>query len=435
AASDSASTATISVKGPQAVLNAQGVSYVPAGIDLPYTLNFQNSTDHALGQVRIVTQLDSDVDPRTLRLNDIKLGDITIHIPADKAVFQGDFDFTKNKGFILRVSGGVDAQTHTATWLLQAINPDTGEVLNDPIRGLLIPDEKGGNKTGFVSYTVQGSATAALGAKIDTSARILFDDMPPIDSDKNTLNLDARPPQTSLTVTSLTNNHANEVSYNVKWQAADEASGVKYVTLYVAQDGGDFHIWQKQLPSANGQLVFTGEAGHTYEFLAAATDSAGNREASTIANAVLPDDGGSAINLGSNQTVQTTGEMPAAAHDRTYVSNDIFQAAQGSLNTPGTPGSIVSTQAGDLQHVIAPMTVRAFADGYNGSQGDIGVLAMVQLPDGRILASAGSARNDLFIYSKDGGHNTTPLATFDAPIIDMAVDQLGQLWVMTGNAL
>ena len=53
-------------------------------------------------------------------------GDINVQVAAELASFQGDFDFSASKGFILRVSAGVDASSHVVTWLLQAIDPDTG---------------------------------------------------------------------------------------------------------------------------------------------------------------------------------------------------------------------------------------------------------------------------------------------------------------------
>ena len=92
-------------------------------------------------------------------------------------------------------------------------------------------------------------------------------------------------------------------------------------------------------------------------------------------------------------------------------------------------------QPGDLQSVLAPMTLRGFADGLAASSADIGALAMAELADGRILASAGSLRNEVFVFAKEGGRSMTPLFTLDAPVLDTAVDALGQLWVMTGNQL
>jgi hypothetical protein len=82
-------------------------------------------------------QLDPSLDPRSFRLSDMRLGDIQLHIPDSRGAFQGDFDFTGSKGFILRVSAGVDVASHTASWLFQAIDPGTAELLDDPTRGLL----------------------------------------------------------------------------------------------------------------------------------------------------------------------------------------------------------------------------------------------------------------------------------------------------------
>src|SRR4029077_19817771 len=116
--------------------------YVPVGQPLPYTIQFSNpSSTTTVGQVRIVSQLDPNLDSRSFRLGDLQLGNIQVHIPNTVGSFQGDFDFTRSKGFILRVSAGIDINSDTVTWLLQAIDPDTGEVIQDPTKGLLAPDD------------------------------------------------------------------------------------------------------------------------------------------------------------------------------------------------------------------------------------------------------------------------------------------------------
>ena len=163
-------------------------------------------------------------DPATysLRLGDLKLGDINVHIPDDKAVFQGDFDFSGSKGFILRVSAGVDVASHTATWLLQAIDPDTGEVMRDPARGLLAPSTDPSQaaatnlKRGFVNYTVQAAAGAASGTSISAQARVFFDDAPPADSSAVTNTLDAKAPVTTITATLCTTDSSDKASF-VTW--------------------------------------------------------------------------------------------------------------------------------------------------------------------------------------------------------------------------
>src|SRR5204863_3996512 len=99
--------------------------FVPLGQLLPYTVQFENAANatSAAAEARVVMQLDPSLDPRSFRLSDMRLGDIQLHIPDSRGAFQGDFDFTGSKGFILRVSAGVDVASHTATWLLQAIDP------------------------------------------------------------------------------------------------------------------------------------------------------------------------------------------------------------------------------------------------------------------------------------------------------------------------
>ncbi|WP_346949757.1 putative Ig domain-containing protein, partial [Dyella sp.] len=425
-----ATNAAISVQGPQGqAVAADGSVYVPAGTPLPYTFAFSNPTGQGVGQIRIVSPLDADLDPRSVRLGDLKIGDINIHIPADRANFQGDFDFTGSKGYILRVSAGVDAETGIATWLLQAIDPITGEAMQDASRGLLA----GSNAGGFVSFTVAAAPGAASGAKIAMQARVFFDDTPPIDSATLNVTLDAKAPGTTVAVTSLGNNAQGAPTYDVKWNAQDDASGIRFVTVYVATNGGDFKIWQRQVAAGTNEAVFTGEAGNHYEFLAVATDLAGNREAASVSNAVLPDDGARQQvldGLGVTPGVDQTAQVPQAPQDRDYPSNPLFQQATQML-----PGAVAGVNAGDLKNVLAPFAVRGFADGFAGGAADIGAMAMVQLPDQSILVSAGQQRNEVYRYGKDGGHGTTPLFVLDQPVLDMAVDAYGQLWVMTGNEL
>src|SRR5690606_10687134 len=258
--------------------------------------------------------------------------------------------------------------TRVATWLLQAIDPDTGEVLEDALRGLLAPqagDTAGASTKGFVSYTVVGSDLAESGAEIVARARVIFDGAPPIESGSVAHTLDAVAPVTTVTATSLGNDAQGLPAIEVKWAAQDDASGVKHVTVYVSENGGDFRIWLKQVAGDQGQAVFTGEAGKTYEFLAVATDKAGNREAAVVANAVLPDDGSRAQviqDLGVNETLQGTPELPLATPDRSYPGNALFDNA-----AQGLPGLVAPAQPADLQSVLAPFTLRGFADGYQSS--------------------------------------------------------------------
>lgn len=431
-----------SIRGPQGVLDAAGKAYVPADTPLPYSISFQNPSNRAVGQLRIVTQLDADLDPRALRLGDLKLGDINIHVPGDKANFQGDFDFSGSKGFILRVSAGIDADSRIATWLIQAIDPDTGEVLHDETRGLLAPvegsaagsAESGAQPVrGFVNYTLRSLDTAVSGAEIEAQARVIFDDAPPVDTASIVNVLDAAAPITTVTVTALSDDPLAAPSFDVRWNASDAASGVKHVTVYVAENGADFKIWLRQIAPDQTQAMFVGKPGASYEFLAVATDHAGNLEAARIANAVLPDDGSRQAvldALGTNESLGQSQEVPLAATDRDYAANAMFEQAVQRL-----PGFVAPLATADLQTVLAPFALRPYAEGFGTSDADIGALALVELPDQGMLVSAGSLRNEVYRYDKEGGRSTTPLFSLDVPVLDMALDAHGQLWVMTGSEL
>src|SRR5262249_31776310 len=59
--------------------------FLPVGQPLPYTIQFQNApkATTTVGEVRVVSQLDPNLDPRTFRLGDLQLGNISVHIPAN----------------------------------------------------------------------------------------------------------------------------------------------------------------------------------------------------------------------------------------------------------------------------------------------------------------------------------------------------------------
>jgi hypothetical protein len=317
--------------------------------------------------------------------------------------------------------------------------PDTGEVLLDVTRGLLAPSSDPTQVTtpaqlrGSVSYTIRSALNGVSGATINASARVFFDDAPPIETETISNRLDASAPTTNIAVTALGVNSQGVPSYNVEWLATDDLSGIKHVTVYLAENGGDFKIWQRQVGTEQTQALFIGEAGKTYEFLAVATDNAGNLEAANISNAVLPDDGSRQAvlaTLGVNDTVTQTAVTPLAVLDRSYSTNALF-----GLATQQLPGFVATALPGDLQSVLAPFTLRGFADGFRSSAADIGALALIELPDHTILVSAGSLRNEVYRYSAEGGRNTTPLFTLNEPVLDFAIDAVGQLWIMTGNEL
>ncbi len=416
-----------SITGPQTYDTA---GWLPVGQALPYTINFENATGSSryVNEVRVTTQLDADLDARSFELGDIRIGDITIDVPEGRSLFQGEFDFAATRGFILRVSAGIDLyqEQPAATWLIQAIDPLTGELLQDTTRGLLKPNDAQGGGAGFVSYTVQASSEAATGSMIAASARVLFDTQAPEDTLTLEQMVDGVAPVTTLTA----NRIGTTDSYSVGWTSVDDigGSGFDHLTLYVATDGGDFKVWQRDVAVADGSFVYVGEAGHTYEFLALATDVAGNHEKPQPGvNAVAEGN----VNLGALPVVpETTPPNFGIAPTPTTApsTNPLFVIAE-----TGIPNANPLTRPSEFDQVMRPFVAQSFVTGIEQSHGDIGPMAIVETAGGDFIISGGANRGSLYRVSREGGVASQPFAVLDDPVFNLAFDSEGRLWATSGG--
>ncbi|MCA9266431.1 MAG: hypothetical protein KDA60_21375, partial [Planctomycetales bacterium] len=323
---DGSATGAASITAP---FSSDASGFLPANQSLPYTINFQNPPEAGsyVHEVRVVQSLDQHLDSRTFRLGDIRIGNKNIDIPSGRGVYQADIDFTETDGFILRVSAGIDLFENEVSWLLQAIDPVTGAVIQDPNRGLLPPNNALGDGFGFVSYTISADDDIATGDVITAQARVLFEGAAPEDTEIVSQTIDAAAPITQLDVVRIPGATPN---FEIRWNATDDenGSGFKHVTLYVAENQGDFTIWMRQLTDSVGTEVFIGEPGVVYEFLALSTDLAGNRELPPLG--VMAQDDGSGANLGSltelEQTAPNYGIAPEPSPEPS--TNILFTAAE-----------------------------------------------------------------------------------------------------------
>ena len=408
--------------------------FVPAGQPLPFTVHFQNdpNTTRDANEVRVVVPLDENVDPRSFRLGDIKIGDITIRMPGGRALYQGDFEFAETLGFNVRVSAGIDVKSQAATWLIQAIDPLTGEVRSDTDGGLLPPNNARGQGAGFVSYSVQLADSAETGDTLTAEARVLLDNAPPDDLPSLSYNIDAVAPTTSLNVSPL--NDQND--FTIQWDVSDDedGSGFRHVTLYVAEDGGDFKIWKRQVAESRGEEVFVGRVGRTYEFLALASDLAGNRERPP--SGATADDDGTSTSLGDLPSVDETtrpnfGQPPTPTPDPS--TNPLFEVAENLV-----PSLISTSDPPTFDTVLQPFTAKRFADGFDVTAtgvatSGIGPLAIAETPEGDFIISGGPGRNQLYLFDDDGGSADGIWMDLDYPIYNLVFDADGRLWATTGG--
>ena len=77
-------------------------------------------------------------------------------------------------------------------------DPATGTFPEDPLLGLLYPEDGTGRGVGSVSYTVTPKAGLSSGTVINNRARIVFDYNDPIDTPQVHNALDAAPPTSQV---------------------------------------------------------------------------------------------------------------------------------------------------------------------------------------------------------------------------------------------
>ncbi|MCA9137966.1 MAG: hypothetical protein KDB00_14440, partial [Planctomycetales bacterium] len=402
--------------------------FVPVGQALPFTVQFQNDPNASSysSEIRVATDLDPNLDPRSFRLGDIKVGDITVRIPEGRSLFQGEFDFVDSLGFVLRVSAGVDLTTNSATWLLQAIDPLTGELVRNPNIGLLRPNNAQSQGAGFVSFSIEASEAGDTGSDITSTSRVLLNNAPPEDTPPLVYQLDAAAPATQLDIHDM-----GGADFMVRWNSVDDegGSGFKHVTLYVSEDGGTFKIWKRQVEESTGEAIYEGRVGHTYEFLALATDRAGNRE--SVPSGAEAQDDGSARNLGSLPNVgQTTSPNFGVAPQPTPQpsTNPLFTQAESLV-----PADLPTVNRSEFQTVLQPFQAAAFATNFVESHAGIGPMALAESPDGSILVSGGPSRNQLFRFDRTGGTADQVLSELGYPIFALSFDAEGRLWAVTGG--
>jgi hypothetical protein len=202
--------AEVGIKGPEGYGD---LNMVPLDARLPYTITFANpaDADEVVSEVRVMQQLDEDLDLRTFFLGDITLGPITIHLGEGRGAFTGDFDFVEELGVVVRVTAGVDVLSGTALWILTAIDPLTGLPVEDPTLGLLHPNDDH-SQAGSVSYTIRPWPDTESGAAVEAQARVFIDDASPTDTDLISATVDAIAPATTTTVQSL-----GSGDYQVSW--------------------------------------------------------------------------------------------------------------------------------------------------------------------------------------------------------------------------
>ncbi|WP_342364198.1 CARDB domain-containing protein [Terrarubrum flagellatum] len=275
---------------PNDIIGPQGAGdekWVRSDLPLSYTIRFENA-DFATAPAKTVTivqQMDSDLDIRTFRVDDFGWSGMTFAQDGDRSYYSGRIDLSATKGYMVDVLIVPDIATNTITWTFIAIDPTTGEPVDDARGGFLPPNDDDGVGEGYVSYTVKAKSGLTSGAVIDAKATIVFDVNEPIETPAIFNTLDVGKPSSAVEALPA---QTDDLEFEVSWGGQDDAGGsaIAAYTIYYAIDGGGYSVFK--LNTTDTSALFVAEAGRTYSFYSVATDIAGYTEdAPSVADTVI----------------------------------------------------------------------------------------------------------------------------------------------------
>jgi hypothetical protein len=319
AGSGSRETLCVGSIDPNMIIGPSGVGderHITGEAPLSYAVYFENKPDAtAPAQDVVVTdQLDVEkYDLDTFTLGGIGFGDTRVEVPADLQEFERDVDLRPAKNLIARIHASLDKRTGLVTWRFASIDPATGEPTTDPLAGFLPPNRNAPEGEGFVIFNVRAKKSLPSGAEIKTSADIVFDTNPAINTGEWSNRVDNVKPESRVAPLP-----AEQLSsdFLVEWAGSDAHSGIANYTVYVSVDDEPFAVWLQNTPDT--KAVFNGQVGHTYRFYSRGRDRTGNLEASKTAAEA-------STTVGESRATVTT--LEASAPESTYGESVTFTAS------------------------------------------------------------------------------------------------------------
>jgi RHS repeat-associated protein len=243
--------------------------------EMLYTIHFENvPTATAPAALVLITHtLDSDLDPASVRFWGYSFGDIRRAFGTPQAAIDEVVDAGDLLGVAVRITA--TAESGRLTWLFSTLDPDTGGAPAPWLAiGFLPPNTAAPEGEGWVVFSAQPLTGTASGTAVNAQARVFFDDNPFIDTNVHLNTLDTVAPTASV---SSMPTMTQSIAMTVSWSGSDADSGLAGYDVWVAENGGEWGLWQSSTLATSA--VFTPTAGTRYDFVATAADNAGNRPA------------------------------------------------------------------------------------------------------------------------------------------------------------
>ncbi len=272
--------------------------YLPAGGVMAYQILFENqpSATAPAQRVTVSDTLDPNLDLSTFELTEIAFANQTLALPAGLNHYETRLAFTvtnqtliplgdasafalalpPTNAILVEVAAHLDVPTRLLTLSLTSLDPEAGWYPENPLLGLLYPNDTNHIGEGSLSYFVRPVSDLPSGARVANRASIVFDYNDPIETPLIFNTIDADAPSSRM-VSAIP---SEDGTVTVTWAAEDDAggAGLASVDLLVSSDGANYVRWAERLSPQQTSAVFTGSPGVTYRFIAVARDNAGNEQ-------------------------------------------------------------------------------------------------------------------------------------------------------------
>ena len=253
--------------------------YIANDAFMPFTVYFENDPEKATApaqEIRIADYLDENLDLRTFELREIAFANHVIAVPSGRDYFQTIVDLRPDGiDAIVEIEAGVDPESRQFFATFRALDPVWGWRPENPLVGLLYPNDDTGRGEGSVSYMVKPMAELSSGEEITNRATIVFDYNDPIDTPLVRNVLDSGVP------TSGVSELPDRVTTNtllLTWSGVDDlnGSGIAGYDILQSVDDGPYVRLIKGTTDTYAQVNVA--TGHKYAFYSVAVDNVGHRE-------------------------------------------------------------------------------------------------------------------------------------------------------------
>ena len=400
------------------------------GQPLPFTIQFDNGAEHRRRSARSASSASSTpTSTRALPPGRPPARRPPGPHPRTRRLVPGRLRLHPEQGLHpARQRRASTSHSNTITWLLQAIDPLTGEVIHDPTKGLLPPDNAAGAGRGLRQLHRRGRRPGLATGTADQrpGARAVQHHGPAGHAHdhlhRRRHGADHHPDGRTRRRRAARTTRCSGAARTTRPARASRRDGLRRRGRRRLQDlarPDHRHVRHLQRPG-RPHLPVPG-AGHRQRRQP--------RAAAACGTAVPSDD--SQVNLGALPTVPRH-------HARTSARRPPPTAAvdQPAVH-PGPAGHPLAHAAqppvGVQDASWPPFTAQSFATGIGQSQPGIGPLALLACPTARSWPAAGRRATSSSTSAARAAQAGTPLATLTEPIYDMALDAAGDIWAATGG--